>query len=174
MKRDKRQEKFLIKTWLDEDFQNKRDQDIKDGLKMCLSMGLVVGLVLIMWLFMFKGCAMASEPDNRLQASWYSESSLLKEGTWTKNKHSLMANGQKFDENALTCATRLYPLGSQLLITNLNNNKTVLVTVTDRIGKRFAKTRIDLSRGSFERIANLEDGLIPIKAQIVTIKVKGA
>jgi rare lipoprotein A len=106
-----------------------------------------------------------------LQASWYSNASLKSEGTW-KTSNGIMANGRVFDENALTCATRLYPLGTRLLITNKLNNKSVLVVVTDRIGKRFAKTRIDLSKGAFLRLGSLKAGLIPIKVDKVVIKVK--
>lgn len=101
-----------------------------------------------------------------LKASWYSNESLRREGTWAKGE-TMMANGNRFNENAMTCACRLYPLGTKLLITNLNNKKKVLVVVTDRIGKRFAKTRIDLSMGAFKQVADLKQGLISIKAEVV-------
>ncbi len=101
---------------------------------------------------------------NTLQGSWYSVQSLKKEGTYAYSK-GVMANGRVFKDSEMTCATRLYPLGTKLIITNLDNNKSILVVVTDRIGKRFAKTRIDLSKGAFMRIANIKDGLINISVK---------
>ena len=99
-----------------------------------------------------------------LKASWYSIDSLKKEGTY-KHTKGIMANGSWYDENALTCATRLYPFGSWLYITNLANSKSVIVRVTDRIGKRFAKSRIDLSKRAFYILSDghLELGLIKVK-----------
>lgn len=99
-----------------------------------------------------------------LTASWYSIESLKKEGTYKYSK-GVMANGKYFDENAYTCATRLFPLGSKLRVTNLHNNKYVIVEVTDKIGKRFAKTRIDLSKLAFSKLDKFKKGLISVKVE---------
>lgn len=76
-----------------------------------------------------------------------------------------MANGERFDENALTCATRDYALGDLLRITC--GSKTVEVRVTDRIGKRFAGKRIDLSKMAFSKLAKLEAGLVAVKVELI-------
>src|ERR1700735_2221581 len=55
-------------------------------------------------------------------ASWY--------GKFFQGKTT--ASGEPFDENQLTCAHRSLPLGSVLRVTNLRNNKSVIVTVNDR------------------------------------------
>lgn len=99
-----------------------------------------------------------------IKASWYSVESLKKEGSWAIYK-GVMANGHQFNEHADTVACRLFKLGSRLKVTNLNTGKSVIVTVTDKIGKRFAKTRIDLSKGAFQKIANLKQGLIDVKVE---------
>jgi rare lipoprotein A len=99
-----------------------------------------------------------------LHASWYSIQSLKDEGTY-KHSKGVMANGKIFNDNALTCATRLYPLGSVLRITALNSGHSVVVRVTDRIGIRFARTRVDLSKGAFREIANLKQGIISVKVE---------
>jgi rare lipoprotein A len=104
--------------------------------------------------------------QNNLKASFYSINSLEREGT-TKFSKNIMANGKRFDENALTCATRLYPLGTNLKITNPKNKKSVTVKVTDRIGKRFATSRIDLSKAAFKEIADLKQGLVEINVEVV-------
>jgi rare lipoprotein A len=101
-----------------------------------------------------------------LDASWYSTESLKREGTYKQSK-GIMANGKVFKDNALTCACRLYPLKTKLRITNIDNGKSVVVVVADRIGKRFAKTRIDLSKGAFEQIAELKQGLVKIKVEVI-------
>jgi rare lipoprotein A len=106
--------------------------------------------------------------DEGLKASWYSVQSLKTEGTWKYSK-GVMANGEKFKDEALTCATRLFKLGDCIRITNNANGKTVDVMVTDRIGKRFAKTRIDLSKSAFEKIADLKEGLVPISVEVIHV-----
>jgi rare lipoprotein A len=94
-----------------------------------------------------------------MQASWYSVQSLKNEGTYKYSK-GVMANGTLFVDDNLTCATRLYPLGTILRITNLDTKRSVEVKVTDRIGKRFTYKRIDLSKGAFSKIADCKSGII--------------
>lgn len=115
-----------------------------------------------------------------LTASWYSEESLKKEGTWKTSK-GVMANGKRFDESAFTCATRLFPLGSYVRVVVCESkgkgamaaapkgrrNGEVVVKVTDRIGKRFAQTRIDLSKAAFEKIAPLNKGIVPVTVELI-------
>lgn len=102
----------------------------------------------------------------RLTASYYTIESLKKEGTWKTSK-GVMANGRLYNENAFTCAVRLVPLGTRLMVRNIANGRTVFVTATDKIGKRFAETRIDLSKAAFSQIADLKRGLIPVEVEIV-------
>jgi hypothetical protein len=102
-----------------------------------------------------------------LKASWYSIESLKKEGTYKYSKGA-MANGKLFDDNAFTCANRLYPLDSILRITNLKSGNSIIVRTTDRIGKRFARTRIDLSKKAMETLGGkqaLEKGLLLVKVE---------
>ena len=106
-------------------------------------------------------------PPVILKASWYSVESLKREGTWKNGKERMMANGKLFDENAYTCAVRGYKLGEILKVTNLKTGASVQVMVTDRIGKRFAKTRIDLSPKAFIALAPLSQGLISVKVEVI-------
>lgn len=60
-------------------------------------------------------------------ATYYTEESCKREGTsgvWT-------ANGERFDENALTCAMRSRKWGSKFKVTNLANNKSIVVRLND-------------------------------------------
>jgi len=101
-----------------------------------------------------------------LTASWYSVASLKKEGTYKYSK-GVMANGKKFKEEAFTSATRIFPLNSTLKVTNIDSGVDVRVKVTDRIGKRFATKRIDLSKAAFAQIAELDKGLVKVKVEVI-------
>jgi len=115
----------------------------------------LAGLVLIF-------CALAHAEPVHMTASWYSAASLKREGTW-KHGEQKMANGRRFDERALTCAARLWPLGTVLRVTNVKTGKSVRVVVTDRIGKRFARTRVDLTKAAFARIADTKQGVVKVR-----------
>lgn len=93
-----------------------------------------------------------------LTASYYDLASLKAEGTYKYSK-GVMANGQRFSDVRLTAACNIFPLNSWLRITSIENGKSVIVKNTDRIGKRFATTRIDLSKKAF---LNLADGHLEI------------
>jgi rare lipoprotein A len=77
-----------------------------------------------------------------------------------------MANGKRFDMTKLTVAHKKLPFGTKLKITNLINQKSVIVEVTDR--GPFVKSReIDLSKRAFTDIANDKNsGLMTVKIEI--------
>ncbi len=115
----------------------------------------------------FMWLAMAARAETiTLTASWYSVQSLKTEGTWKTSKGA-MANGENFKDEASTCAVWGFPLGTYLKVRNVRNGKSVIVRVTDRISRRFKDTRIDLSRSSFEKIADLKEGLVKVEVSRV-------
>jgi rare lipoprotein A len=123
--------------------------------------------LLILTVLLLTANVQATETPRKLIASWYSIQSLKNEGTW-KHSKGVMANGKHFSDSGLTAACRLYPLGSRVMVTNVANGKTVCVTITDRIGKRFAKTRIDLSKGAMEALGGkqaLIQGLLQVEVE---------
>lgn len=67
----------------------------------------------------------------------------------------LTASGEVFDPTGFTCATWLYPLGTELIVRW--QDKEVTVVVNDRCDHR---TDLDLSRRAFEYIENLDIGRI--------------
>ncbi len=118
------------------------------------------------WVAMIRGCV-GAEPEIILTASWYSTQSLKQEGTYEYSK-GRMTNGAMFNDRDFTCANRLYPLDTVLRVTAINSGKSVIVRTTDRIGKRFAKTRIDLSISAMEALAGkqgLLQGLIKVRVE---------
>lgn len=74
----------------------------------------------------------------------------------------LAANGHKFNPKAMTCATRAYPIGTKLLVTDTHNGNFVLVTVTDKPAKKYGN-RIDLSPKAFEQLNGLALGVCEVK-----------
>lgn len=77
------------------------------------------------------------------------------------------ADGSKYNKYALTTASNIHKFGTKLLVTNIKNGKSVIVTVTDRgaFGK-YGRT-LDLSQGAFSKIANLNTGVIQVKYRVL-------
>ena len=76
------------------------------------------------------------------------------------------ASGEKFNRKALTAAHPSLPFGTQLRVTNLDGGKSVVVRINDRFGGKGGRI-IDLSEGSFARIAPLEKGVIRVRLEQV-------
>ena len=113
-------------------------------------------------IILFHSCHPAE--STTLTASWYDRASCLKESGQHK-----MANGKELNDEGFTAASWDYKFGTRIRVTNLKNNKSCIVTITDHGPSRrlYAKGRVlDLSRRSFESIANLNEGVIPIKFEL--------
>lgn len=67
------------------------------------------------------------------------------------------ANGEIFDMHALTAAHPTLPMPSYAYVTNLSNNRTILVRINDR-GPYVGERMIDLSRRSAQELGLLSGG----------------
>lgn len=76
------------------------------------------------------------------------------------------ASGEKLHHDSMTCAHRSYPFGTLLKVTNLSNDKSVIVRVTDR-GPFRKGTIIDLSWGAAKEIGMLARGIQSVKVEVV-------
>ena len=74
------------------------------------------------------------------------------------------ASGGRFDQNALTAAHRSLPFGSRVQVTNLRNDKRVVVRINDR-GPFTNKRIIDLSQKAAEQLDMLRDGVVPVRVE---------
>lgn len=74
------------------------------------------------------------------------------------------ASGERFDQHALTAAHRSLPFGSRVQVTNLRNDKTVVVRINDR-GPYAKKRIIDLSQKAAEQLDMLRDGVVPVRVE---------
>jgi len=70
--------------------------------------------------------------------------------------------------DAITCASRTFPRGSHLQVTNTNNGRTVTCLVNDYGPAVYTGRVIDLSRGSFVQVASLSVGTIPVAIRLVS------
>ena len=113
------------------------------------------------------GASLSGVDGHIFLASWYSEASLIKEGTRKNGERQVMANGKEFDETKFTCASRDYDLRERLKISAVDSGRSVVCEVTDRIGKRFKGKRIDLSKRAFEVLAGgrLDRGILQVQVK---------
>ena len=63
----------------------------------------------------------------------------------------LTANGERYNMYALTAAHKKLPFGSIVKVTNLDNNKSVIVKINDR-GPFYGGRGIDLSKAANDRL----------------------
>ena len=75
-----------------------------------------------------------------------------------------MANGQRFDESKLTAASRTLPLGTRVKVTSLRNQKSVIVTITDR-GPAVKTRVIDLSTAAARALGMSSRGVDKVRVE---------
>ncbi len=75
------------------------------------------------------------------------------------------ANGQIFDENALTAAHRTLPLNSLIKVTNLSTGQAAIVRVTDR-GPFVHDRALDLSLASAKAIGVWRPGVARVRIEV--------
>ena len=83
-----------------------------------------------------------------------------------KYQGKLTASGEKFDQNKFTAAHKKLPFGTILLVTNLENKKTVKVRVNDR-GPFSPGRIIDLSRIGATKLGYIKKGLTKVKIEVI-------
>lgn len=79
------------------------------------------------------------------------------------------ASGIKYDQNTLVAASRDLPFGTEVEITNMNNDKSIVVKIVDR-GPFVTGRDFDLSKAAFDSIAHLDKGVVKVKYHILQNK----
>ena len=74
------------------------------------------------------------------------------------------ASGQRFNASALTAAHASLPFGSRVRVTNIENRKSVVVTINDRLNSSAGRV-IDLSRASAQRLGMIQAGTAPVRIE---------
>ncbi len=76
------------------------------------------------------------------------------------------SSGEVHRKDELVAAHRVYPFGTYLRVTNLENMRSVVVRVTDR-GPRYRKRIIDVSRSAADSLGFVEAGIAWVRLEVV-------
>jgi rare lipoprotein A len=76
------------------------------------------------------------------------------------------ASGDIYDENRLTVAHRTLPFGTLLRVTNLSNNKSVILKVNDR-GPQDSNRIIDVSYKAAQQLYFVQEGTAKVRVEVV-------
>ncbi len=77
------------------------------------------------------------------------------------------ANGERYNQNGLTAAHRTLPFGTKVRVTNLRNNRSVIVRINDR-GPYAHGRIIDLSAGAARIIGLFSSGVAPVRVEVMS------
>lgn len=81
-------------------------------------------------------------------------------------QHKQTASGEPYDMYQFTAAHRTFPLGSWVKVTNLKNEKSVVVRINDR-GPVLRNRIIDLSYGAAKMLDLGEDGVGKVRLDLI-------
>ena len=76
------------------------------------------------------------------------------------------ASGEIFNQNALTAAHRDLPFGTKVLVTNLDNGRSVVVLINDRGPYAFDRV-IDLSAAAAQVLGLMQSGVAPVRLDVL-------
>lgn len=78
------------------------------------------------------------------------------------------ANGEIYNQQALTAAHKSLPFGTLLQITNLRNGKSAVVRINDR-GPFVDGRDLDLSKGTAKSLGIIHKGVVRVKVQEIVL-----
>jgi rare lipoprotein A len=76
------------------------------------------------------------------------------------------ASGEVYRHYKMTASNKNLPFGTRVEIINVDNEKSVIITVNDR-GPLKPSREFDLSQGAFKKIANINEGIVKVKYRII-------
>lgn len=76
------------------------------------------------------------------------------------------ANGEVYDPLKMTAACNVLPLGTWIRVTNLLNNRSIIVKTNDRLYVKM-KRLVDLSRTAAEQLGYIKRGLTQVKVEVI-------
>ena len=94
-------------------------------------------------------------------ASWYGPNF---HGKWT-------ASGKKYNMNKLSCAHKFLPMGTKVKITNIDNDRSIIVEVEDR-GPYVYGRIVDLSKKAAKKLDVISKGLAHVKLKVIALPEK--
>jgi rare lipoprotein A len=75
------------------------------------------------------------------------------------------ASGEAFNPEDLTAAHPSLPFGTQVQVTNLDNGRSIVVRINDRLGN--GHRIIDLSTAAARILGLMRSGIAPVRLQVV-------
>src|SRR5581483_3316754 len=78
------------------------------------------------------------------------------------------SSGEIYNQNDLTAASTLYPLGSRVMVTNLDNGRSVEVRINDH-GPYLKGRKIDLSRKAATVLGMMGPGTANVRLDLVSV-----
>jgi peptidoglycan lytic transglycosylase len=82
-----------------------------------------------------------------------------------KFQNRLTASGEKFDQKKMTAAHNGLPLNTWIRVTNLSNQRSVIVRVNDRLHRKNTRL-VDLSNVAARNLDYLGHGLTQVKVEV--------
>jgi rare lipoprotein A len=77
-----------------------------------------------------------------------------------------MVNGEIYRPEKYTAACNVLPLNTRIRVTNLKNNKSVIVIIKDRMNRK-NKRLVDLSYAAAKKLGYLSNGLTRVKVEVL-------
>ena len=79
---------------------------------------------------------------------------------------NLSASGETYNQDELTAAHRDLPFGTRVLVTNLDNGRSVVVRINDR-GPYVGDRLIDLSAAAAQVLGMVNSGIAPVQLELI-------
>ncbi len=76
------------------------------------------------------------------------------------------SSGEEFSQDSLTAAHLTLPFNTRIKVTNLKNNKSVIVRINDRPPQDFKRV-LDLSRRAAQELDMIRDGIAAVRFEVI-------
>ncbi len=130
----------------------------------CLRASYIFAISLTILLFL-AGCSSHKNYTPQTDLLDYSESGIASYYS-AKYQNRKTASGERFNNRSMTAAHKSLPFGTKVIVTNINNGKTVVVTINDR-GPYVKGRIIDLTQSAFSKIEHIDKGIVEVKIRVV-------
>ena len=106
--------------------------------------------------------------DDKFEYSSIAAGTIFGQASYYANKFTgrPTASGELYYHNKFTAACNLLPLGTTVRVTNLSNNKSVVVKINDRLSKKVNRV-VDLSKVAATKLNYIEKGLTRVKVEVL-------
>src|SRR3954464_8525511 len=111
---------------------------------------------LALLLFILSGTIAAQAQPPEGKASYYSK----------KLEGKKTASGEEFSNKKLTAAHKSLPFGTQVKITNLENNRCVIVTINDRLPKKSSHI-VDVTQHAADELGFKKAGTAKVTLEVL-------